>query len=457
MMHAPKEIVVLGHGVFDLLHLGHIRHLKEARSLGDKLVVSITADHHVNKGPGRPQFSAEQRREALLALECVDEVIISQSGTAIESIQALKPAYYVKGPDYADGQFHLGLAEEIAAIEGVGGKFHTTTAEKWSSTALLRHVRLPPASLAYLEQARQRGFLDRIRTAFAEADKLTIAFIGETIIDEYIYVKPLGRPLKEPIPCTVYEKAESFQGGVMAASQHAEWKHARHLTSLDELDVITKTRFVDDVTFRKLYENYSCRDVRFSPHGRKVMRQRIRSLVKWADVCIVYDFGHGLMEEEEIDLFGWTGKSKPTFIAATAQANAANFGYNLISKYYTYANMVCVDEPEARLSAGLRTEPLRPVLDEMAGFATHAVITRGRNGSSIPGTDIPAFVDGGLDSMGAGDAFLAVAAPLVATGLPLEMAAFAGNVAGGLKTSIIGHRTHVTRDDIIKNIEWLLG
>lgn len=69
---------------------------------------------------------------------------------------------------------------------------------------------------------------------------------------------------------------------------------------------------------------------------------------------------------------------------------------------------------------------------------------------------MPAFVESGFDTMGAGDAFIAIAAPLVAAGLPVEMASFAGNVAGGLKTTILGHRWHVGRDDVVKNIEWLL-
>ena len=94
--------------------------------------------------------------------------------------------------------------------------------------------------------------------------------------------------------------------------------------------------------------------------------------------------------------------------------------------------------------------------------AAAATVTKGRYGSASVGQDrkvksVPAFVDSGLDTMGAGDAFIAVAAPLVAAGLDVEIAAFAGNVAGGLKTSILGHRSHVGRDDIVKNIEWLLG
>ena len=89
--------IVLCHGVFDLLHIGHINHFKEAKNLGDILVVSITADNFVNKGPRRPLFNSEQRSNSILALENVDYVFINNSLTATEVIKNLKPKIYCKG------------------------------------------------------------------------------------------------------------------------------------------------------------------------------------------------------------------------------------------------------------------------------------------------------------------------------------------------------------------------
>ena len=64
--------IVQAHGCFDLLHLGHIRHLQAAKAAGDYLIVTVTPDEFVSKGPGRPVFPLEQRMEALRALACVD-------------------------------------------------------------------------------------------------------------------------------------------------------------------------------------------------------------------------------------------------------------------------------------------------------------------------------------------------------------------------------------------------
>lgn len=439
---------VLAHGCWDLLHLGHIRHLKEARELGDRLIVSITADRHVAKGGGRPQFSAEQRREALLALSCVDEVIISDGENAVDVIERFKPAIYVKGPDYVTEDDRL--RAEIAAVEAVGGRFHITTAEKWSSTRLLRSVRLPQETLIYLESARKRGFLDLICAAFERADKLKIAFIGETIIDEYRYVRALTKPSKEFILATVATGEERFNGGVIAAARHGEWRDVRIVTGKPE---ITKTRFVDADFSRKIFEVYSAVSAPQQPE----LTHEIKRAVDECDVCVVMDFGHGMLADAERRLL-----KRGKFVAVTAQTNAGNFGFNPITSYKGVA-CICVDEPETRLAARMKEGLIEDAATKIIN-ATQAklmIVTRGRYGSiawnrTAGFARIPAFADGGFDTMGAGDAFLAVTAPLLAVGLDSEAAAFAGNVAGGLKTCILGHRHHVGRDDIIKNLEWLL-
>src|SRR5690349_18800051 len=101
-MRGASKKVVLAHGCFDMLHIGHIRHLEEAAELGEELVVSVTDDEHVNKGRGRPHFTLTERMHALAALRCVNQVIPSNSPNAIDVINEVKPAYYVKGTDYGN-------------------------------------------------------------------------------------------------------------------------------------------------------------------------------------------------------------------------------------------------------------------------------------------------------------------------------------------------------------------
>ena len=94
---------VFTNGCFDLLHVGHLRLLWIARSQGDRLVVGLNSDESVRrlKGPMRPIVPVDERREMLLALEPVDQVIIFYEDTPLTLIEALRPEVLVKGPDYA--------------------------------------------------------------------------------------------------------------------------------------------------------------------------------------------------------------------------------------------------------------------------------------------------------------------------------------------------------------------
>ena len=94
------KTIVHCHGVFDLIHVGHIKHFKSAKKNGDILLVSITSDQFVNKGFGRPIFNQSLRAEVISSLECVDAVFINNFQTPINLINLIKPDIYFKGPDY---------------------------------------------------------------------------------------------------------------------------------------------------------------------------------------------------------------------------------------------------------------------------------------------------------------------------------------------------------------------
>lgn len=125
--------IVLANGVFDVLHAGHILHLQEAARLGDVLVVSLTEDAHVNKGPGRPVNAWGHRALVLRELRCVDVVVPSHNCAA--AIRSIRPNIFVKGIDYAEVGL-LSAARE--ACEEVGALIHITNTPKMSSTEIIR-------------------------------------------------------------------------------------------------------------------------------------------------------------------------------------------------------------------------------------------------------------------------------------------------------------------------------
>ena len=306
----------------------------------------------------------------------------------------------------------------------------------------------------YIASAHNRGFRDKILSAFDRADKLRIAFIGETIIDQYRYVQALGKSSKEITLAVLETSVETFSGGVLAASRHAEWPKRVILSD----EPITKTRFVDRDFNRKLFEVYSAQSIKMAPPARAKFQTDMIRAVRDSDVVVVFDFGHGLLGPQERHI-----ASTARFLALNAQTNAGNHGFNPVTKYQK-ADYVCIDEPEARLACHEQSEDISLVATFLAARTDYKnlVITRGRYGcicrELLAGTiNIPPFAINGIDTMGAGDAFLAVTAPLIAAGLELEPAAFVGNVAGAIKCGIVGHRRHVGRGELVGAIEALLA
>ena len=148
--------VVQSHGVFDLLHIGHIRHLEEAKSLGDILIATVTPDEFVHKGPNRPAFQTALRLEALAALGVVDFVAANTWASAVETIKLIQPDIYCKGPDYKQHDEDLTgkISEEESAVVSVGGTIHYTGGITFSSSNLLNEY-------GNVFSENQRDFLSR--------------------------------------------------------------------------------------------------------------------------------------------------------------------------------------------------------------------------------------------------------------------------------------------------------
>lgn len=137
------ERIGLAGGCFDLVHVGHIHHLRQARERCDRLVVAVTSDRHVAKGLGRPVFNESERCAWVAALPMVDGAFINDSPDAASVIAWLRPAVYFKGPDYRDvsGAAKEALDRELAALKHHGGDFHVTDGETCSSTRLIDRIR----------------------------------------------------------------------------------------------------------------------------------------------------------------------------------------------------------------------------------------------------------------------------------------------------------------------------
>lgn len=134
--------IVHCHGCFDLMHIGHIKYFQAAREMGDVLVVTISPDIYVDKGPGRPVFNQDLRADAIAALECVDYVAINKWPTAEETLRMLKPDIYVKGQEFEELEDKTGkIQKEYAIVKEIGAEIQFTHEIVFSSTALInQHI-----------------------------------------------------------------------------------------------------------------------------------------------------------------------------------------------------------------------------------------------------------------------------------------------------------------------------
>ena len=140
-----KRRVIMCHGVFDVVHPGHVRHLLYAKSKAEILVASITADKHITKGLHRPHVTQDLRAVNLAAFEMVDYVIIDRNDKPLANIETIQPDYFAKGFEYNATGLAPKTAEEAKIVEAYGGEVIFTPGDiVYSSTAL---INLAPPSV----------------------------------------------------------------------------------------------------------------------------------------------------------------------------------------------------------------------------------------------------------------------------------------------------------------------
>lgn len=477
------------HGVFDLLHIGHIKHLECAKKMGDALVVTVTPDRYVNKGPGRPVFSESLRAEALAALGCVDYVAINGWPTAVETIGLLKPHLYVKGADYRNAEDDITgkIADEEAAVKKTGGSIAFTNEIAFSSSHLAnRHTSLLPGDAGeYLDRFSKKHGTGPVLGCLDKARSLRVLVVGEAIIDEYQYCDAIGKSSKEPTLVLKNLSTEKFAGGILAVANHLAGfcDEVTMITMLGALNTqeefirknlrdniekiflyrndaptIVKRRLIENYFFMKMMEIYEINDLDLEEADNKSLCGELGKRIGEYDLVVVVDYGHGFLSKDAIDIL--CGQSR--FLAVNTQSNAGNLGYHTISMY-PHADYVTATENEIRLEARDRRGDIEKLVENVANSLNCQclAITRGKDGCLCYGRDgrfvrVPAVALKVVDRIGAGDAFLAISALCAAQGAPIEVIGFIGNVAGAEAVSTVGNRKPIERMALLRHIETLL-
>jgi rfaE bifunctional protein nucleotidyltransferase chain/domain len=482
--------VVLCHGVFDLVHMGHVRHFEVARQEGNILIVTTTADAFVNKGPGRPIFTEQLRAEMLAALQAVDWVGINHGPTAEAILDTIRPDVYVKGSDYENPEDDVTgmIVRERDAVEKHGGKIVFTKDITFSSSELInKYLGVYDSSLqGYLDKLRGTGTAQKIEELIERVRDYKVLVVGDSIIDEYVYVDAMGKAAKESIIATRYHKSERFAGGVFAAANHVAslCAEVEIITTLGNLDsheafirrhlkpnvnlspvhrdgvpTTKKSRIVERGYNRKLFETYYFDDTPAETKTQQVIDDLIAERAPQFDLVIVTDFGHGLIMPSTIKVL----QDEAKFLAVNTQTNSANIGYNLITRY-SKADYICIDAPEAQLATTDRQSNVETLVSRIIPERVQCpriTVTHGKMGcvayqAEKPPVRVPAFTKTVVDTVGAGDAFLAITSPLAAAGGDYEHIGFVGNAVGAIKVGTLGHRASIEKVPLMRFISTLL-
>ncbi len=463
--------VGLCHGTFDLLHVGHIKHFQEAKSKCDLLVVTVTPDRHINKGPGRPVFSENLRTEAISALECVDLVAINNWPTAIELIGMLKPNFYIKGIDYTDiEKDHSGnIKLEKNAIEKQGGELIITSSQKFSSSNIILRTlsNLGEKQIQFIDNLKAETSLDDFFEMFQNISKTEISLIGETIIDEYVFCETIGKSGKDPMLVNRIIEIEKFLGGIGAIAKIcSDFVSKIDLISYlgencGEIDfiqsqmpkntcfsyfrkksspTIKKTRYLNDYTKQKMIGFYDLNDEPISENDEKKLNSITFEKSDLQDVVIEIDYGHGLISPNFQKLL----RKRAKFLAANSQVNSFNAKFRDLN-IYKDLDLLCMNEDELRAHYRSRKSPLQNLMQQLKVDlgCKNLIITKGAHGSIGINSDgliieCPAYAEKVIDRIGSGDAYLAASAIALSLGSSLAVSMFFASVVAGAVVSSMG-------------------
>ncbi len=491
ILHKSKKSIGLCHGVFDLLHLGHIRHFQEAKKKVDILIVSLTEDKFVNKGPGRPVFTQFERAECLASLEIIDYVVISNEISAINSINLIKPKLYFKGPDYKNnkeditGKIHL---EKKALKKNKGNIFYTTD-DKLSSTILLKgYINfLSSKQKDSINKIKKSYDLKSISNLIDSFKKVKPAVIGETIIDIYQFTDTLGKSGKEPVLVLKKKFFERYLGGAGAICRHlSSFVNKAYLLSYlgekqEELNFIKKNlgknvifdfikkknsptiikeRFIEEYSKRKIFGAYSLNDSNINVKEEKVLSNKLDYVSKSSDLYIVSDYGHGLISKD----FAKKILSKRKFVAVNVQINSSNIGYHSLQNYKN-ANCIIINENELRYELRSKTEKIENLLKLLSkNLKLHfLVVTRGDSGAILYDAKnnkfhySDAFANKVIDKVGAGDAMLAILAICLYRKINCDLTLMISSLCASQSVNSIGNKKAINKITLLKELEHYLA
>jgi rfaE bifunctional protein kinase chain/domain/rfaE bifunctional protein nucleotidyltransferase chain/domain len=463
------------HGCFDVVHPGHIRYLKFAKTLGDVLLVSVSADEVVDKGHDRPYIPEDLRMENLAALEFVDFVCLSEGTWAGPILEAVQPDVFVKGREY-ENQDDPRFAREKSLVERYGGKVVFGSGDVvFSSTEIIRRQ----GETIGLYQHQIEAFCRRhsvsfrsLETLIAEFSDLRILVLGDPILDRYVFCESASVAQETPIISVSQVEDVDFVGGAATiASQMAAMGakvtlvtvesddplFARYSAILEDRGVrleavqadgrplFVKTRYL--VEEQKLLKVNQGPSTPISTQATESLITLLRDEMDDHDALVATDFGYGLfgprLSGELSHLSGEKGRPFFADVSTSGQANLMKFSRPaLVTPTETELRFALAD-----MESGL-VVVAKQYLDRSG--AGEVVVTLGRRGcvsfarpgggeTRLRAAFLPALGDLTVDPVGAGDLFLSGVVLSKLSGATTPVATYVGSSLATVGVTRLGN------------------
>ncbi len=333
----------------------------------------------------------------------------------------------------------------------------------------------------HIKRIKEKFTLEEIKEHLNAFKGKKVLIIGDTIIDEYCFVDPKGRAMKDPILSVNHIRDEKYAGGILAIANHvSNFVESVNLVTLigdqnnykefiannlnnnvvphffikNESPTTVKRRFLNISRNEKLFKIEHINDKPISKELEEKLNHFLQQELPKYDVVLVGDFGHGFINAQIVK----TLEEHSKFLSVNVQTNSANIGFNYITRYNS-PSFLTMDGIELKLALGEKStdyEFLINKLHQQKQFKNF-LVTLGRRGTSYfnNGSIInsPAFVSKTTDVVGAGDAAFSVTSLLASIGADRELIPFIANCVGGIAVNIMGNKESVTTEMLLKFIK----
>lgn len=479
----PREKkVIMCHGVFDVVHPGHMRHLIFAKNKGDILIASLTADRHIEKGTYRPHVPQDIRAANLAAFEVVDYVLIDKNAKPLENIATIQPDFFAKGFEYTEGGMSPKTAEESDVLESYGGEIVFTPGDVVYSSSNLIDMAPPELQLQKLLSVMERdniGFGDLRSTLSGMAGK-KVHVVGDTIVDSLTQCAMIGGQTKTPTMSVLYQDKLDFIGGAGIVAKHLRAAGAEVVFSTVLGDDPLKDFVLDGlrdfgVEVRPIIDEHrpttnknaivvgGYRLLKVDTLDNSSISDSIVDALTdaigdvEADAVVFSDFRHGMFNRRTIPALI---DAIPDGVFRVADSQVASRWGNITE--FTGFDLITPNEREARFALADQDSGVRPLasrLYDAAGCKT-LILKLGERGvltcrsSDHEALDsffiVDSFVDNLVDAVGAGDALLAYSTLSSLVSQSPVQATILGSIAAATECERDGNVPVATADILAK-------